>query len=527
MIAAFFFDPDDEKVRNYYGYQVEKLVFETGVLQASGERLVVRGGDVLLHDGHGGDLYARIQEVLGGPPLETGRLDHGELLTEWAYQVALESVLFAIVIHGISQETTEALEERLLQHSAYRGLKQVHPYYLPHVEHLLHQMEDRYFVEGASVLVPKGRSRSGERELPAHRVATLKGWGFTSVGVADRPFKEYLGGDFLGSPMLRRLVDGGCLEDLKRAFLTGISTELRDPRGRTLLGYAAERSDVATVQVLVEAGADLEARDGDGRTPLFHATQADAPENFDYLVAAGADLEARDDLGWTPLIATAHEGWDDPLQALIAAGADLEAADEAGETALFWAARLEDPTNLQVLLAAGANLSATNGEGRTPLFIACLTPGPDAARTLLEAGADAAARDATGATPLFIAAASGEPETAGLLLRSGADLEARDDHGATALIAGARTGMSDTLKVLIDAGADLEAKDEAGETPLLAACAAGQANNAFLLLQSGAERGAKDAAGNSALALLEQRGLANTFAVDQREDLEPLRAALA
>lgn len=526
MIAAFFFDPDDEKVRSYYGFEVEKLLFETGILQASGERIVVRGGDVLFHDGGVGDLYGRIQAVLGGPPLEYGRLDHGELLTDWAYQVALESVLFAIVVHGISKVTTEALEERLLEHSAYRGLKQVHPYYFPHLKYLLYHLEDRYFVEGASVLVPQGGQLSDEPALPAHRVATLKSWGFTSVGVADRPLNRYLGSAFLGRPMLRRLIDGGRLEDVKRAFLTGISTEQPDAQGRTLLSYAAGRSDVAMVRMLLEAGADIEARDGAGRTPLFHAAQADTPENLDCLVAAGADLEACDELGWTPLIATAHEGWDDMLQALIDAGADLEATDKTGETALFWAARLEDPTNLQVLLAAGANPSGTNGEGRTPLFIACMTPGSDSARTLLEAGADVAARDASGATPLFVAAANGEPETARLLLQAGAELEARDHRGATALIVGARTGMPDTLEVLIHAGADLEARDEAGETPLLAACAAGQAKNALLLLASGAARGGTDAEGNSALVLLEQRGLANPFTLDRREDLERLRGAL-
>lgn len=186
MIAAFLFNPEHPLVAGFHGHNIEALIFKTEVLQGSNEQLVIRGGDLILGQ-RSGPFYSQIEEVLAGPMLE-GLHDHGRLRADDAYGVALNSVIFAIVIHGLSHETAMRLEQPLLKTPAFLGWKKLDFDYEPHRQLLGHYLLDRYRVLGRTIEVPPADPFSDEPALPDHQVETLKSWGFEAVSAAAKSF---------------------------------------------------------------------------------------------------------------------------------------------------------------------------------------------------------------------------------------------------------------------------------------------------------------------------------------------------
>jgi uncharacterized protein len=175
------------------------------------------------------------------------------------------------------------------------------------------------------------------------------------------------------------------------------------------LHAAAHKGDLAQIEKLVAAKADLNARDGYGRTPIHVAAFARQREAIRALAKAGANLNllendrydgitiasVADDeetlrtliaLGasarlttsrydGTALIAAAHLGHDGVVKQLIAAGAPLDHVNN-----LHWTAVIESivlgnggprhQETLRALTAAGANLQLTDRQGNTPLQLA-------------------------------------------------------------------------------------------------------------------------------------------------------------
>jgi ankyrin repeat protein len=177
----------------------------------------------------------------------------------------------------------------------------------------------------------------------------------------------------------------------------------------TGLHAAAQRGDLAGIDKLVAARADLNARDGHGRTPLHVATFAKQRGAIQALAKAGADLHllehdrydavtiasVADDeetlrqllaLGasaklvtsrydGSALIAAAHLGHDGVVRQLIAAGAPLDHVNNLHWTAVIESIVLGDggprhQATLKALIDAKANLQLADRQGRTPLALA-------------------------------------------------------------------------------------------------------------------------------------------------------------
>ena len=177
----------------------------------------------------------------------------------------------------------------------------------------------------------------------------------------------------------------------------------------TGLHAAAQKGDIAKIEKLAAARADLNARDGNGRTPLHVASFAKQRDAIRALVKAGADINLLDKdrydgvtiasvaddeetlrvllaLGasaklitsrydGTALIAAAHLGHDGVVKQLIAAGAPLDHVNN-----LHWTAAIESVVlgngglrhqeTLRALIKAGANLQLADRQGNTPLQLA-------------------------------------------------------------------------------------------------------------------------------------------------------------
>ena len=256
----------------------------------------------------------------------------------------------------------------------------------------------------------------------------------------------------------------------------------------TLLhGAAAQTSNPAVVQVLLDAGADPNAVDDLGRTPLHRGATNRNPVVISHLLAAGAHANALDNDGYTPLhYAAAQSGNRRVVARLLAAGADPRVESNDGRTPLHSALRYAaDRGVVSAFIEAGA------GEDLTPLQVAVLESDSMAVSSLLAEGADPNATDAYGWSALHFAVPMAGPGVVSALLAAGGDPNQRIVGGGTALHLAASQALPAVVSDLLSAGADPNARDgevEGARTPLHYAAGRSQHTSVVLaLLGAGAD----------------------------------------
>eukprot|EP01094_Clydonella_sp_ATCC50884_P026776 TRINITY_DN7456_c0_g1_i2.p1 TRINITY_DN7456_c0_g1~~TRINITY_DN7456_c0_g1_i2.p1 ORF type:complete len:742 (+),score=176.81 TRINITY_DN7456_c0_g1_i2:1-2226(+) len=283
---------------------------------------------------------------------------------------------------------------------------------------------------------------------------------------------------------------------------------------------AAARGDLATAQVLCEAGAAINDVDVCARNALFVAAEAmerqregeraQHVEVLQYLYKRGADpwqetldgrmavvpmlrclhadshllqdIVSRRDLNKmvqqhkTLLMLAAEHGSCALVSSLIARGADPTVASTSlvGYTALHYAVQSGNVSVVAALVAeCGAALDVACAEGgRTPLHLAVACEGDERmVEVMLEGGFNANACTDQKRTPLHEACARGLVGAAALLLRFGAG-QGRDYLGNTPLhfaVSMRHSAAPELCRLLLAAreGPDIAMTNAKGETPLI------------------------------------------------------------
>jgi uncharacterized protein len=297
-----------------------------------------------------------------------------------------------------------------------------------------------------------------------------------------------------------RVGNTGIVEQL---IAKGADVNAKATRDQTALMWAVAQKHPDVVKVLLAHSADIHARSSawsevvavpphgylgynqnmpvGNDTPLLFAARVGDLASVKMLVAAGADANEADAWGITAMVLAAHSGFDDVAEFLLDKGADPSAM-KAGFSALHIAVMRRDERLATALLAHGANASAPLGTwtptrrtskdwnfepeliGATPLWIAARFTEPNMIRMLVKAGAD----------PKFIHHSDRVPDRF--------PFEHRKDTFTTLLAA---TGLGgggsswvdvdraqreplalETVKLLVDLGVDLSAVNADGRTAL-------------------------------------------------------------
>lgn len=334
-----------------------------------------------------------------------------------------------------------------------------------------------------------------------------------------------------GYSPLQFAAGNGNAEMTRLLLEAGADTEYRDHNGDRALIWAAERGHAETIALLLDAGSPPDAAlDPYGNTPLMKASSYGGNiASVRLLLGAGADPNRFDQSGDTALHYAARYDRVDAVGALLAAGANPNAMSSIlYETPLHEAAGGHDPSIVQMLIDAGAAVGPRTKEGRSPLFLAALFGRSSNVRVLL-AHANPDEPDNSGQTPilaaistlnedygdydgaarllaertedrdraLVAAVSTGFLVVARRLLARGADVNAVDDWGMSVLAASTRLPGVEVLDLLLARGADL---DRFGAEALLAA--AGHGNEAAVRLLLGRGIAVDSRAANGSTPLL-------------------------
>lgn len=122
---------------------------------------------------------------------------------------------------------------------------------------------------------------------------------------------------------------------IKALLDAGADVDTRLTEGLTALMCACVHGDIATVDVLLKAGADIELQQDNGdMTALMKAALWSHAAVVEKLSAAGADVNKTTRSGFTALM---FAGNAPTAKALLSAGADAKLRDARGRTALDYA----------------------------------------------------------------------------------------------------------------------------------------------------------------------------------------------
>eukprot|EP00752_Nemacystus_decipiens_P009752 g8709.t1 len=220
------------------------------------------------------------------------------------------------------------------------------------------------------------------------------------------------------SDIVRFMLDHGAKE-----LLQSVNSDMWTP-----LMVACDAGSLATVQVLVEAGADLGAFNRDVQTAMD--------------IAAGRN------------------------HLLVECYLRTEGAFSAGQ---FWsAADTGDAPMISRLLRGNGHLvAALDADGRTALLRSCVGGHLEAARVLVEAGADVDFRDSSGTSALSISTVLGDVALTRYLVQiGGARLTVKNNAGWTPLMQAVAKGDLIMTRYLVDRGAAVNDGNPGGESVL-------------------------------------------------------------
>jgi len=125
----------------------------------------------------------------------------------------------------------------------------------------------------------------------------------------------------------------GRASDVKRIISEGkFDVNYHEPDdGWTALHKAVFSGSIETVDILLDAGADLEAVDMRGETPLMSAIFADKNQVAIHLIEKKANVNVTNNWKMTPLHTSSYRGMNEIVDLLIKNGADTQAKDREGK----------------------------------------------------------------------------------------------------------------------------------------------------------------------------------------------------
>jgi len=263
--------------------------------------------------------------------------------------------------------------------------------------------------------------------------------GESARGYAERAFKKERTKNFVRIVRLLRGETVGLprelgtkltkIEELKNVLIEGSLSlarffDAQDVKLTLLSELLASSPGVVYVSNLLQIlwfGANVE-HVRNGWTPLIYAAEYGTSKTLNLLLQAGADVNFRGSYGESALIVAANKGSPAKVKIILEAKADLNAQTSTGWTSLHFAAKCRTHDLMQLLLKAKADVNVRTSKGYSALHFAVKCGADDSVQLLLKAEADVNAQTSNGATPLRLALKYGSGRKVASLLKMGANI---------------------------------------------------------------------------------------------------------
>lgn len=131
-------------------------------------------------------------------------------------------------------------------------------------------------------------------------------------------------------------------------------------------------TNLKTIQLLIDYGANVNAQDSNDETPLYYAIENNHETVVELLLQNNADINIQNEEGNTPLHSAIQ--YDDTIfeiiEILINHKPNINAVNENGDTSLHLALQYYNTKIVQLLLENISNLRIKNNDNETPIQIA-------------------------------------------------------------------------------------------------------------------------------------------------------------
>ncbi|MBL4773574.1 MAG: ankyrin repeat domain-containing protein [Alcanivoracaceae bacterium] len=283
--------------------------------------------------------------------------------------------------------------------------------------------------------------------------------------------------------------DAGAVEKLLE--LEGVTVNITDQNGLTLLIINSLSGNFQAVSTLIKNNAEIDKVSTDGWTALIAASQNGHFEIVKLLIGNSAKVNQENNKnGCTALIVASQNGHIEVVKKLVEQKADVNKAMRNGRTALMIASQNSRLDVVKFLIGEGAKVNKKNYEGCTILIVACLKDRHHVVAELLEQkGLEINTENNYGETALIIASALGYSQVvAKLLAQKNIDIDKTTKKGWNALTFASQNGYFEIVKRLIDKGAKFnQTINENGWNALMVASNEGRLNIVKLLVENGAD----------------------------------------
>lgn len=270
----------------------------------------------------------------------------------------------------------------------------------------------------------------------------------------------------------------------------------------TMLGFAAMANDIATMQLLVHAGADIN-QCGKETVPTLYAAALvvnETKEPMQWLLDKKASVDAAAGNGGTALMVASQKGHVDAVELLLQHRASPARSDLNGWNALHHAVDKGRNECAALLLRNGASVHGKTKAGEFPLHLAAGNGHEKTVELLLDHGIDVNQADETGFTALMHTARCGHLPALRFLLSREANCNIRTAKGNNALHFAAQAGKDEVLAELLrQEKIDINSGNNLGTTALMLAAFNGSPHAVQRLLDNGADPRTVDKQGWNAL----------------------------
>ncbi|MDR2398109.1 MAG: ankyrin repeat domain-containing protein, partial [Spirochaetaceae bacterium] len=302
--------------------------------------------------------------------------------------------------------------------------------------------------------------------------------------------------DILGNSALHAAVRWNAPKAAEELIASGININGHALNGKTPLHDAVRLGIIPLETILLNSKADLEVRDAEGNTPLMEAALAGGPSaTVERLVNKGADPFTRNDRGDTPCHIAVITEQEDLVKLLLRLGASIHAKNSGGMTP-FRNALIGSPKMVSLLLTKD-RIAVPDDDGFSPLHIAIQDRAPKSIMQLIiDQGGRVSAVDAEGRTPLRLAVDQNAWEVAQLLIEKGSNIFSTAADGKTPAQIVLSKGNG-AIKTFFNSNKAINAQDPSGNTILHLAAQMGKPDIVSLLIELGANKSIKNIAAES------------------------------